>query len=125
MRDMNDNLISTVILRCSTFISIILSTAPGLTTVGDSICSGTFNAQNQVSSQKVIQPFSPIVYMVCISVLILMASVKIWQWKISTVEPTVNSNVVQRPKDMESTLLGVILVMLLFLNYIGTMYSWR
>ena len=82
MRDMNDNLIASIILRWAIFISIWLSlTAPVNTSTTSSyankFCTGIYNDHDQIMNFKIPNErlsltYAPLLVMICISMIILM-----------------------------------------------------
>ena len=130
MREMNDDLLVTFIIRLSIFISIWVPTT-GFVTTGDSFCTGIFYNYNQImdsqiSPKKLPQPYSPLFWSLCITNLFFMVSVKIRRQRISLddVDNTVKIGV-QRPKDLESMLLNFTLMILLIINMLGFYLFWR
>ena len=134
MRDMNDDLLVTFIVRLSIFISIWVHTTGFVNRKGNLIegfCTGIFNDHNeildpQISPEKLPQPYSPLFWSLCITNLFFMVSVKIRRQRISLddVDNTVRIGV-QRPKDLESMLLNFTLMILLIINMLGFYLFWR
>ena len=134
MRDMNDDLLVTFIVRLSIFISIWVHTTGFVNRKGSSgegFCTGIFNDHDQVmntqiSPEKLPQPYSPLFWSLCITSLFFMVSVKIRRQRISLndVDNSVTIGV-QRPKDLESMLLNFTIMILLTINILGFYLFWR
>ena len=113
MRDMNDDLIVTITVRTAVFISVWVSTTG---------FSGIFNdhhilTNSKISPDKLPKPYLPIFWSLIVSILFLMAAVKIgrYQRKYFDEKPTI----IQRPKDLESMLLFFVVLILLLINTLG------
>ena len=134
MRDMNDDLLVTFIVRLSIFISIWVHTTGFVNRKGnlfEGFCTGIFNDHNeildpQISPEKLPQPYSPLFWSLCITNLFFMVSVKIRCQRISLddVDNTITIGV-KRPKDLESMLLNFTLMILLIINMLGFYLFWR
>ena len=133
MRDMNDKLIATIILIWASFISLwVPLTAPVNSTsgFGNRFCTGIYNDHDQIMNsnipnEKVMLPYAPIIILFYISIIILTVAIWFRRFKNSAVVPlAVNSPFVQRPKDMDSTLLNFSVVILIAINFIGSLI-WR
>ena len=125
MRDMNDDLIVTFIVRISVFISFWVSTTgfsnrKGIST--EAICTGVFNDHEQImdpdiSPDKLPQPYNIILMPMVVAILFFMASVTCRRKRNSFSNE--NQPFLQRPKDLESTLLNFAVLILLLINVIG------
>ena len=134
MRDMNDDLLVTFIVRLSIFISIWVHTTGFVNRKGSSgegFCTGIFNDHDQVmntqiSPEKLPQPYSPLFWSLWITNLVFMVSVKVRRRRISLddFDDTVTIGV-QRPKDLESMLLNFTVIILLTINLLGFQLFWR
>ena len=134
MRDMNDDLLVTFIVRLSIFISIWVHTTGFVNRKGnlfEGFCTGIFNDHNeildpQISPEKLPQPYSPLFWSLCITNLFFIVSVKIRRQRISLndVDNTVKIGV-KRPKDLESMLLNFTLMILLIINMLGFYLFFR
>ena len=131
MREMNDDLLVTFIIRLSIFISIWVPTT-GFVTTGDSFCTGIFYNYNQImdsqiSPKKLPQPYSPLLRLLWLAILFFMVSVKIRLRRISLDGVDDNSVKigVQRPKDLDSMLLNFTIMILLLINVLGFHLFWR
>ena len=134
MRDMNDNLIVTFIIRLSIFVSVWVPTTGFVNRKGSSgegFCTGIFNDHDQVmntqiSPEKLPQPYSPLFWSLWITNLVFMVSVKVRRRRISLddFDDTVTIGV-QRPKDLESMLLNFTVIILLTINLLGFQLFWR
>ena len=131
MRDMNDNLIVTFVVRISVFISIWVSTTgfsqrKGIST--QAICTGVFNDHDQImdpelTPDKLPQPYNIILRPMVVAILFFMASVTYRRKR----NPFSNDNnpFLQRPKDLESMLLNFAVLILLLINVIGYKLYFR
>ena len=134
MRDMNDDLLVTFMIRLSIFISIWVPTTGFVNRKGNSsegFCTGIFNDHDQVmntqiSPEKLPQPYSPLFWLLWITNLVFMVSVKVRRRRISLddFDDTVTIGV-QRPKDLESMLLNFTIIILLTINLLGFQLFWR
>ena len=134
MRDMNDDLLVTFIVRLSIFISIWVHTTGFVNRKGnlfEGFCTGIFNDHNeildpQISPEKLPQPYSPLFWSLCITNLFFMVSVKIRRQRISLddVDNTVKIGI-KRPKDLESMLLNFTLMIFLIINMLGFYLFFR
>ena len=134
MRDMNDNLIVTFIIRLSIFISVWVP-ATGFVnrkgSSGEDFCTGIFNDHDQVmntqiSPEKLPQPYSPLFWSLSITNVFFMVCVKIRRQKISLDDVDNTETIgVQRPKDLESMLLNFTIMILLTINILGFYLFWR
>jgi len=125
MRDMNDDLIVTFIVRISVFISFWVSTTgfsnrKGIST--EAICTGVFNDHEQImdpdiSPDKLPQPYNPLLKAMAVAILFFMASVTYKRKRNSFGDD--NKTILQRPKDLESMLLNFAVLILLLINVIG------
>ena len=125
MRDMNDNLIVTFVVRISVFISIWVSTTGFAQRMGIStqpFCTGFFNDHDQImdpelTPDKLPQPYNIILMPMVVAILFFMASVTCRRKRNSFSNE--NQPFLQRPKDLESTLLNFAVLILLLINVIG------
>ena len=134
MRDMNDDLLVTFIIRLSIFVSVWVPTTGFVNRKGSSgegFCTGIFNDHDQVmntqiSPEKLPQPYSPLFWLLWITNLVFMVSVKVRRRRISLddFDDTVTIGV-QRPKDLESMLLNFTIIILLTINLLGFQLFWR
>ena len=133
MRVMNDNLIARIILRWAIFISIwVPLTAPVNTTrsFSNKFCTGIYNDHDQIMNSEIpnenlLLPYAPLLVMICTSMIILMVGIWFRQFKNSAVGPLpINPLVMQRPKDMESMLLNFSIIILMAINFWGSLV-WR
>ena len=134
MRDMNDDLLVKFIIRLSIFVSVWVPTTGFVNRKGSSgegFCTGIFNDHDQVmntqiSPEKLPQPYSPLFWLLWITNLVFMVSVKVRRRTISLddIDDTVTIGV-QRPKDLESMLLNFTIIILLTINLLGFQLFWR
>ena len=134
MRDMNDDLIVTILVRTAVFISIWVPTTGFANRKGGAVewlCTGKFNDHDQImnpqiSPEKLPQPYSPLFWLLWITNLFFMVSVKVTSRRNSLdgVDNTVTMGV-QRPKDLESMLLNFTIMILLTINLLGFYLFWR
>ena len=135
MRDMNDDLLVTFIVRTAIFISVWVPTTGFSTRKGSSaeaFCTGIFTDQDQImnsriSPEKLPMPYFPLSLSFLITTLFFMVSVKIQRLKISRDEKK-DDNVtigVQRPMDLESMLLNFTILTLLVINGLGWELFWK
>ena len=130
MRDMNDDLIVTILVRISILFSIWVSTN-GFSNrkveraTSAAMCTGIFNDHNQImnpeiSSDKLPAPYGFILWSLSVTTLFFMVA-------ITTTRKRNNRNmtIIQRPKDLESTLLNFALLILFLINSIGYRIYWR
>ena len=125
MRDMNDDLIVTFVVRISVFISFWVSTTgfsnrKGIST--EAICTGIFNDHEQImdpdiSPDKLPQPYNPLLKAMAVAILFFMASVTYRRKKNPFGNET--NTIIQRPKDLDSTLLNFAVLILILINGIG------
>ena len=124
MRDMNDDLIVTFVVRISVFISIWVSTTgfsqrKGIST--QAICTGVFNDHDQImdpelTPNKLPQPYNGILRPMVVAILFFMASVTYRRRRNSFSD---DKPFLRRPKDLESMLLNFAILILLLINVIG------
>ena len=150
MREMNDNLIATIVHTWALFISIWLQTTftvlfnkdvhvyvDGMLNVEQEFCSGTFNDHEQmvnlqISPDKLTQMDNAIArnfnigtLLYCISMIFLMVAIQIRRYKTMAVAHSpIHYIGVERPKDLESMLLNFNLLILIVINE-GCMNLWR
>ena len=125
MRDMNDDLIVTFLVRISVFISIWVSTTgfnqrKGIST--QAICTGIFNDHDQImdpelTPDKLPQPYNSFLSPMVVATLFFMASVT-YRHKRNLFSDD-NKPFLRRPKDLESMLLNFAVLILLLINVIG------
>ena len=131
MRDMNDDLIVTFVVRISVFISFWVSTTgfsnrKGIST--EAICTGVFNDHEQImdpdiSPDKLPQPYNIILRPMVVAILFFMALVTYRRKRNSFSDD--NTTFIQRPKDLESMLLNFAVLILLLINVIGYKLYFR
>ena len=134
MRDMNDDLIVTFIIRLAIFISIWVP-ATGFENRKENsrerFCTGIFNHQTQImnseiSPEKLPKPYFPLFGSLMITNLFFMVAVKIGSQKISLDSFDDNITIgTQRPKDLESMLLNFTVMILLTVNMFGYLLFWK
>ena len=134
MRDMNDDLIVTFIIRLAIFISIWVP-ATGFENRKENsrerFCTGIFNDQTQImnseiSPEKLPKPYFPLFGSLMIINLFFMVAVKIGSQKISLDSFDDNITIgTQRPKDLESMLLNFTVMILLTVNLLGYLLFWK
>jgi heme/copper-type cytochrome/quinol oxidase subunit 2 len=125
MRDMNDNLIVTFVVRKSVFISIWVSTTGFSQTKSFStqaICTDVFNDHDQImdpelTPDKLPRPYNPLLFSIAIAILFFMVSVTYRRKRNSFSHD--NKPFLRRPKDLESMLLNFAVLILLLINVIG------
>ena len=132
MRDMNDDLIVAFLVRIAVFISVWVPTTGFNNRKGQSsvvsMCTGIFNDHDQIMnsefrSDKLPQPYNPIFWSLCVTILCLMAAVMIGRQRNS--HKNTNLPIMQKPKDLESMLLNFSLLILLLINMFGYNFYWR
>ena len=131
MRDMNDDLIVTILVRTAIFISIWVPTTGFANRKGSAsewLCSGIFNDHDKIMNHEIVpgqlpQPYSPIFWALSVSILFLMTSVTIGRQKNSFNDG--NRKILHRPKDLESMLLNFACLILLLINVGGYNVYWR
>ena len=134
MRDMNDDLIVTFIIRLAIFISIWVP-ATGFENRKENsrerFCTGIYNDHNQImnseiSPEKLPKPYFPLFWSLMITNLFFMVAVKIGSRKISLDGFDDNITIgTQRPKDLESMLLNFTVMILLTVNMLGYLLFWK
>ena len=131
MRDMNDDLIVTFLVRIAVFISIWVS-ATGFNhrkgAKAHALCTGIFNDHEQIMNPIITpdnlpQPYNPIFCSLMITILFLMAAVTIGRYKNSLDDDSLS--ILRRPKDLESMLLNFALTILIFTIMFGYNLYWR
>ena len=133
MRDMNDDLIVTFLVRIAVLISVWVATTGFSNRKGsstESICTGIFmfNDHNQmmnteIDPDKLPQPYNPLLFSIAIAILFFMAAITIRRKRNSLNDN--NKAILQRPKDLESMLLNFALLILLLINLIGYNLYWK
>ena len=135
MRDMNDDLIFTFIMRLTIFISIWVPMTGFANRKGASserFCTGIYNDHNQImnseiSPEKLPKPYFPLFWSLMITILFFMVAVKIGRHKIS-LDDNIGENLTiytQRPKNLESMLLNFTVMILLTVNMLGYILFWK
>ena len=130
MRDMNDDLIVTILVRISILISIWASTT-GFSNrkveraTSAAMCTGIFNDHNQImnpeiSSDNLPAPYGFILWSLSVATLFFMVAITTTRKRNNR-----NKTIIQRPKDLESTLLNFALLILFLINSIGYRIYWR
>ena len=131
MRDMNDDLIVTILVRITVLISIWVA-ATGFNhrkgAKSHAMCTGIFNDHDQIINQIITpddlpQPYNPIFWSLLITVWFLMAAVTMGRRKSSLDDDSMR--ILKRPKDLESMLLNFALIILIFIMMFGYNLYWR
>jgi hypothetical protein len=125
MRDMNDDLIVTFVVRIAVFISVWVSTTGFSNRKGsstESICTGIFNEHDQImdpelTPDKLPQPYSTVLLPMVVAILFFMVSVTYRRKRNSFSHD--NKPFLRRPKDLECMLLNFVVLILLLINVIG------
>ena len=135
MRDMNDDLLVTFIIRLSIFISVWVPTtgfASRKGSSGEGFCAGIFNNYDQImdpqiSPEKLPQPYAPLLWSLWIAILFFMVSVKIKLQRISLdgVDDNTVKIGVRRPRDLDSMVLNFTIMILLLINVAGFHLFWK
>ena len=131
MRDMNDDLIVTILVRISLLISVWVATTGFNHRKGaksHAMCTGISNDYDQIMNHMITpddlpQPYNPIFWSLLITVLFLMAAVTMGRQKNSLDDDSVR--ILKRPKDLESMLLNFALIILIFIMMFGYNLYWR
>ena len=126
MRDMNDDLIVTILVRTTVFISIWVSTTGFAGKTGgasDAMCIGVFNdyqilMNSKIYPDKLPQPYAWLFWSLAVAILSFMASAKIKRHQRNSLEDD-TLTIIKRPKDLESMLLNFALLILLSINGLG------
>ena len=130
MRDMNDDLIVTILVRISISFSVWVSTN-GFSNrkveraTSAAMCTGIFNDQNQImnpeiSSDKLPAPYGFILWSLSVLTLFFMVAITTTHKRNDR-----NKTIIKRPKDLESMLLNFALLILFLINSIGYRIYWR
>ena len=133
MRDMNDDLIVTFLVRIAVLISVWVATTGFSNRKGsstESICTGIFifDGHNQmmnteIDPDKLPQPYNPLLFFLAVAILFFMASVTYRRKRNSFRD---NSKpFLRRPKDLDSMLLNFALLILLLINLFGYNLYWK
>ena len=135
MRDMNDDLLVTFIIRLSIFVSVWVPTtgfASRKGSSGEGFCTGIFNNYDQImdpqiSPEKLPQPYAPLLWSLWIAILFFMVSVKIRLQRISLdgVDDNTVKIGVRRPRDLDSMVLNFTIMILLLINVAGFHLFWK
>ena len=128
MRDMNDDLIVTILVRISISMGILVSTTGHSKeeyATSAALCTGIFNDHNQIMdseiySGKLPAPYGFILWSLSVAILFFMASITITRKRNNE-----SMTILKRPKDLESMLLNFALLILLLINVIGYRIYWR
>ena len=128
MRDMNDDLIVTILVRISISIGILVSTtghSKEQYAISAAMCTGIFNDHNQItdseiSSGKLPPAYGFILWSLSGLTLLFMASITITRKRNNE-----SMTILKRPKDLESMLLNFALLILLLVNVLGYRIYWR
>ena len=131
MRDMNDDLIVTILVRTSVFISVCVAITGFNHRMGakaHALCTGIFNDHDQMMNpifppENLPQPYNPIFCSLLITILFLMAAVIMGRRKNSLDDDSMR--ILKRPKDLESILLNFALTLLIFAMMFGYNLYWR
>ena len=131
MRDMNDDLIVTILVNTAIFISIWVPTTGFSNRKGGEVewlCTGKFNDHDQIMNPEIVpaklpQPYSPIFWALSVSILFLMSGVTIGRQRNSFNDNKLT--ILHRPKDLESMLLNFACLILLLINVGGYNLYWR
>ena len=126
MRGMKDDLIVTILVRTFVIISVWVSTTTSWikpSGTSDGMCTGIFNKyrdimNQEISPEKIPKPYLPIFGSLIVSILFLMAAVKIGRYQRNSFDNE-KPTIIQRPKDLESMLLNFAVLILLLINTIG------
>ena len=130
MRDMNDDLIVTILVRISILISIWASTT-GFSNrkveraTSAAMCTGIFDDHDQImdpeiSSDELPTSYGFFLWSLPVVTLFFMAAITIKHKRNNE-----NKALIQRPKDLESMLLNFALLILFLINSIGYSIYWR
>ena len=128
MRDMNDDLIVTILVRISISMGILVSTTGHSKeeyATSAALCTGIFNDHNQIMdseiySGKLPAPYGFILWSLSVAISFFMASITIIRKRNNE-----SMTILKRPKDLESMLLNFALLILLLINVIGYRIYWR
>ena len=131
MRDMNDDLIVTILVRTAVLISVWVSITGFNHRKGakaHAICTGIFDDHDQIMNSIITpdnlpQPYNPIFWSLIITTLFLMAAVTMGRRKNSFDNDSMR--ILKRPKDLESMLLNFTLTILIFTMMCGYNLFWR
>ena len=126
MRNMNDNLIVTILVRTAVLISIWVCTTGFSGKTGgtsDAMCTGIFDDHNillnsKISPDKLPQPYAWIFWSLALANLFFMASATIGRHQRNSLDDD-TLTIIKRPKDLESMLLNFALLILLSINGLG------
>ena len=130
MRDMNDDLIVTFLVRISIFFGIWASTT-GFSNrkveraTSAAMCTGIFDDHDQImdpeiSSDELPTSYGFILWSLPVLTLLFMAAITITRKRNNE-----SMTILQRPKDLESMLLNFALLILVLINLIGYKIYWR
>ena len=130
MRDMNDDLIVTFLVRISIFFGIWASTT-GFSNrkveraTSAAMCMGIFDDHDQImdpeiSSDELPTSYGFILWSLPVLTLFFMAAIKITRKRNNE-----SMTILRRPKDLESMLLNFALLILVLINLIGYRIYWR
>ena len=128
MRDMNDDLIVTILVRTSVLISVWVATTGFNHREGaksHAMCTGIFNDHDQImdpeiSSDELPTSYGFILWSLPVVTLFFMAAITITRKRNNE-----SMTILQRPKDLESMLLNFALLILVLINVIGYRIYWR
>ena len=131
MRDMNDDLIVTILVRTSVMISVWVSTTGFNHRKGAkayALCTGIFDDHEQIMNPIITpdnlpQPYNPIFCSLMFTILFLMAAVTMGRRMNSLDDDSMR--ILRRPKDLESMLLNFALTILIFTMMFGYNLYWR
>ena len=130
MRDMNDDLIVTFLVRISIFFGIWASTT-GFSNrkveraTSAAMCTGIFDDHDQImdpeiSSDELPTSYGFFLWSLPVVTLFFMAAIKITRKRNNE-----SMTILRRPKDLESMLLNFALLILVLINFIGYRIYWR
>ena len=132
MRDMNDDLIVTITVRTTVFISVWVSTTGFSGKIDgsiDTMCTGIFNdhhilMNSKISPDKLPQPYSPVFWILTFTILFFMGAIEIRRHKRNCLaDDTLTS--MKKPKYLESILLNIAMLILLSINVLGYLLIMR
>ena len=130
MRDMNDDLIVTILVRISISFSVWVSTN-GFSNrkveraTSAAMCTGIFDDHDQImdpeiSSDELPTSYGFILWSLPVVTLFFMAAITITRKRNNE-----SMTIPRRPKDLESMLLNFALLILVLINLIGYRIYWR
>ena len=132
MRDMNDDLIVTITVRTTVFISVWVSTTGFSGKIGgsiDAMCTGIFDdhhilTNSKISPDKLPQPYSPVFWILTFTILFFMGAIKIRRHQRNCLNDDALT-IMKKPKDLESVALNFAMLILLSINVLGYLLIMR